>query len=174
MSEFNQPKQQVENQFNAENIHFNSSNFIIQIWDKLEPDLQDAIALAYNQAQREGGDTVRTKNLFAALARLRPEPITEFLDYFPAEAFPKPLSNDVSTERTLLSENPTLSGCVDTSLRNLSARVPENRKLSSADVLVDIAENGTGHTVARLRENGITKERINEVVGELGWNVIRR
>ncbi len=174
MSDTDQRKQQVETQFNAENIHFHSSNFIHQVWDKLEPDLQDAISLAYNQAQREGGDKIKTKYFFAALARLRPEPIVEFLNYVPAESFPKPTSLDISTEKTLLSENPSLSGCVDESLRSLSARVPNNRKLSSADVLVDIAEHGTGSSVARLRKNGITKEKVNEIVDKLGWDIIHR
>lgn len=174
MSDFDQRKQQVQNQFNAENIHFHSSNFVHQIWDKLEPDLQDALSLAYNQARRDGRDLIKTKYFFAALARLRPEPVDEFMKLVPEGAFPKPISQEISVERTLLSGNPALSGCVDDSLRHLVDRVPANRKLSSADVLVDLAEYGTGSSVAKLRQNGVTADRVGDIVNELGWDVIRR
>jgi len=175
MSDFDQRKQQVGNQFNAGNdIHIHSQNFIHQIWEKLDPDLQDALSLAYNQAQRDGRDLIKTKYFFAALVRLRPEPVDDFIKHVPAGAFPKPISQDVSIEQNILEGNPSFSGCVDDSLRNLTARVPSNRKLSSADVLVDIAEYGTGSSVAKLRQNGITKEKVNEIVGELGWDVVRR
>ena len=175
MSDYNQKEQQVGNQFNAGNdIHFHSQNFIHQIWEKLDPDLQDALALAYNQAQRDGQNLIKTKYFFAALARLRPEPVGEFLNRVPAGAFPKPTSQDIFIERNLLEGNPTFSGCVDDSLRYLTEKVPSNRKLSSADVMVDIAEYGTGSSVAKLRQNGVTKEKVNEIVNELGWDVVRR
>lgn len=150
------------------------SNYIHQVWDKLEPDLQDALALAYNQAQRDGGNEIKTRYFFAALARLRPASIAEFLNRIPAEAMPKPVNESVSTKKILLEENPLLSPCVDDSLRHLSPKVSSERKLSSADVLVDIAEHGTGNSVARFRRSGITSERVNEIVNELGWEVIRR
>lgn len=174
MSDYNQRKQQVQNQFNAENIHFHSSNLIHQIWDKLEPDLQDALSLAYNQALRDGLDLIKTKYFFAALARLRPEPVDDFIKNVPASAFPKPINQDITTERNLLKGNPSLSGCVDDSLRTLIVQLPKNRKLSSVDVLVDIAEYGTGSSVAKLRQNGITADRVNNIVDEFGWDVIRR
>jgi len=102
--------------------------------------------------------------------------VNEFLKYVPEGAFPKPISQDISIDdRNLLEGNPSFSGCVDDSLRNLAVKVPINRKLSSADVLVDIAEYGTGSSVAKLRQNGISKERVNEIVGELGWDdLVRR
>jgi len=174
MSDFDQRKQQIGNQFNAENIHFHSQSYIHQIWDKLDSDLQDAFSLAYNQAQRNGYDLIRTKDLFAALARIRPEPVDEFLKHIPEDAFPKPISQDISLERNLLEQNPSLSGCVDDSLRNLTGKIPSSRKLSSADVLVDIAEYGTGSSVTTLRQNGITKEKVNEIVTELGLDVVHR
>jgi hypothetical protein len=151
-----------------------SNNFLIQNWDKLDPDLQDAFTLAYNQAQRNGRDLIKTKDLFAAIKRLHLEPVDEFLQYVPEGAFPKPIGLDISIERNLLEGNPALSGCVDDSLRNLSVKIPGRRKLSSADILIDIAEYGTGSSVAKLRQNGITKEKVNEIVNELGLDVVRR
>lgn len=151
-----------------------SDNILLQIWDNLDPDLQDAFALAYNQAQRNGRNLIKTKDLFAAIKRLRPEPANEFLKYIPEGAFPKPIGQDISIERNLLEGNPALSGCVEDSLRNLSVKIPHNRKLSSTDVLIDIAEYGTGSSVAKLRQNGITKEKVNEIVNELRLDIVRR
>lgn len=44
MYEYDQRKQQVQNQFNAESIHLHSANYVDRIWDKVEPDLQDALS----------------------------------------------------------------------------------------------------------------------------------
>jgi hypothetical protein len=87
---------------------------------------------------------------------------------------PKPISEQVTTERVILSEPPELSACVGGSLKHLAPKATPQRKLSSADVFVDIAEYGTGNSVARFRSNGITPEKVNEIVEELDWDLIRR
>src|SRR5688572_22430092 len=62
-----------------------------KIWDFLEPEIQDALLLAYNQSKRENSASVSTKKVFAALCKLRPEPLTELLDLLPPAALPEPI-----------------------------------------------------------------------------------
>ncbi|MBE0681101.1 MAG: hypothetical protein IH589_04245 [Anaerolineales bacterium] len=174
MADYDQHKQKVNTQVNAENVHIHLSNLVHQVWDELEPDLQDAFSMAYNQARRDGVNVIKTRYLIAALAKLNTESISEFLKHVPVKALPKPINTGITTERTILDENPTLSGCVEDSLKHLSPKASNARKLSSADLLVDIARYGTGNSVARLRNNGITEERVNEIVSEMGLDLINR
>ena len=150
------------------------SQFLRSIWDRLEPNLQDALSMAYNQSRREGKAKIRTRYLFAAMARLSSEPLSQMLNRLPVEALPNLINKDVTTERTLLTEATELSACVEESLKELVPKSTEEHKISSADVFVDIAKNGTGNSVARLREHNITAERVDQLVSELGWNVTQR
>jgi len=150
------------------------SNFLYQVWDKLEPDLQDALSMAYNQARRDGMNTIKTRYFFAALARLQPEPLPEFLGHIPRSALPKPIDEQVTTEQLLLSEDVDLSDCVEDSLRHLAPKATQDRKLTAADVFVDIARYGTGDSIARFRSHGVTPEKVRKIVDELKWDVIER
>src|SRR5947209_9665037 len=46
----------------------NSDNLLHRLWGRLEPDLQEALSLAYNQAKREGKNRISTRTFFAAVA----------------------------------------------------------------------------------------------------------
>lgn len=150
------------------------SQFLQAIWDRLEPDLQDALSMAYNQSRREGKLKIRTHHLFAAMARLSPDPLPKMLNRLPVLAIPNPISENVTTEKFLLKEPVELSACVEESLRKLSPKSTKEQKISSTDVFVDIAKYGTGNSVARLREHGVTTEKIDQLVSEFGWNVMQR
>ena len=149
-------------------------NIVPQIWAKLEPDLQDALALAYNQSRRYGANIIRTRYLFAAIVRLRPKPLDELLDLLPASALPEPISKNITAERHLLREHPALSACVEHSLKHLSKRASPKKRISSTEVFVDIARHGTGNSVARLRTYGVSLGKINQIIEQLGWTVIDR
>lgn len=149
------------------------TRFVRMIWDKLEPDLQDALSITYNLSKREGKRKIRTRHLFAAIARLSPEPFPELVKRLPIEAL-GPIPEDVKPDRPLPEEPIELSACVKESLRTLSSKSTPERKISSTDVFVDIAKHGTGSSVARLREHGVTAEQIEHLVKELGLDVIER
>ncbi len=150
------------------------TNFLHQIWDNLDPELQDALSLAYNQSHRNGSNLIKTRTFFASLMRLRPGPLEEFIQQLPPDAFPKPISADITTEKLILQEDPQLSACIEDSLRNLTPKTTSERRLSSADMFVDLANHGTGNSVARLRTYGVTPDKVNAIVEQLGWNVIQR
>jgi len=149
-------------------------SFLDSIWELLEPELQDALSLALNQATREGKKTIRTRYFFAALARLRPEPLSELMQQIPEAALPKPVGENVQIERHILADEPHLSACIEDSLTHLSERASAYNRVSTTDMFVDIAKHGTGRSVARLRENGVSPQRVDEIVHGLGWVVIER
>lgn len=150
------------------------SNFLHQIWDRLDADLQDALAMAYNQARRDGTNKIRTRYFFAALARLQPKPLREFLIRIPQNALPSPLDEQVTTERLLLRENVDLSGCIEDSLRHLTPKATRSRKITVTDMFVDIARYGTGSSVEQFRLHGITPEKVSKIVEELNLEIIER
>lgn len=149
-------------------------NFLHSILDHVDPDLQDALAIAYVQSRREGSNVIRTRYLYSALVRLKPAPLNELFNRLPRDALPGPTSEDISAERHLLAENPQLSGCIEDSLVHLSKQVTHQKKISSADIFVDIAKYGTGESVKRLRIHGVSPDKITQIVEQLGWSIIER
>jgi hypothetical protein len=59
------------------------------------------------------------------------------------------------------------------SLTHFRAHGPLPRKISPADVFVDIAKHGHGASVSRLRQHGNGPDEIEERVEKLGLAVIR-
>ncbi|MGA2253314.1 MAG: serine/threonine-protein kinase [Thermoguttaceae bacterium] len=189
-----------------------SDNLLHQLWRNLEPDLQDALALAYNQAKREGKQRISTRTFFAAVARLRPEGISPLLDLLPKGSLPEPIEEAVSASRLfrqvkprlefgieatnpenrspavsfdphnpvsdmhaqILVEKPLLSNCIENAFNHLGQHAVQGRKLATEDVFVDVAKFGTGPSVARLRDYGVTPQIMDRLVAQLGWKVIQR
>jgi hypothetical protein len=113
--------------------------------------------------------------LFQALVRLRDDSVSVLIESLPAEALPDPIDAAVPREnRLLLEEKPLLSDCVADSLEHFQELRPLPRKISSADMFVDIAKHGHGESVSRLRHHGIGKQQIEERVQELGLLILQR
>ncbi len=151
-----------------------SINLLHQNWNNLDPNLQDAFALAYNETRRQGKVKIQTRTLFAALVKLSPEPLNDLLKLIPTDALPTPINENSADKEYILKEEPCFSGCVTESLDNLKNQTSTGKKFSPEDVFVDIARHGVGTSVRRLRKHKITQEKINELVTQLGWKVIDR
>jgi hypothetical protein len=151
-----------------------SDNPLHTIWDSLDPSLQDAFSLAYNKKRREGSTRISTRDFFQALACTHDEGLQRLLGAIPAEALPEPVAADVPVTRQVLEEAPLLSDCVAESLGQFRRQERLPRKLTPADVFVDIAKHGHGSSVRKLREHGIGPEEIEDRVRRLGLSVIRR
>lgn len=149
-------------------------NLLNQIWDKLDPDLQDALSLAWNQANRDGENRIKTRYFFSAIAKLAPEPLSQLIDILPKNTLPEPTNEKITYERSILRESPEFSGCVRDSLTHLSQKATEYNRVSSIDMFVDIAKYGTGGSVKRLRTHGVTPEKIDQIVKKLGWEIMER
>jgi hypothetical protein len=151
-----------------------SENLVHRLWGSMEPELQEALSVAYNQARREGKTRISTRTFFAAVARLKPRQLAPFLSRLPEGSLPAPVGEDVPRESRILQEEPQLSTCVENALSHLGPKADPRHKLSAAEVFVDVAKHGTGPSVAHLRERGITPEEIDRLAGELGWEVRER
>jgi hypothetical protein len=158
----------------ATDLPANAENFLHRHWSSFEPDLQEALSVAYNQAKREGKTRISTRTFFAATARLRPGQLAQFLDRLPETALPEPINEDIPRESSILEEDPQLSTCVENALSHLSKQADPHHKLSAAEVFVDVAKHGTGSSVTQLREQGISPEKIDQLVEELRWQVRER
>jgi hypothetical protein len=97
------------------------------------------------------------------------------IDSLPPGALPDPIDADVPKEnRLVLEETPLLSDCVADSLEHFKELQPLPRRISPADMFVDIARYGHGELVSRLRHHGIGKKQIEERVEELGLLILER
>jgi hypothetical protein len=169
-----QPPRKPESVSLAAELPAGSENLLHRLWTSFEPELQDALSVAYNQAKREGKNRISTRTFFAAIARLKPEQLAPFLDRLPEDALPEPVSEEVPRENNILREEPQLSPCVKNALTHLGKKANPHHKLSAAEVFVDVAKHGTGASVVQLREHGVTPEEIDRLVEELKWEVRER
>src|SRR5262249_53558183 len=134
-----------------------------------------AFSLAYNKKRRKGGNRISTKDFFQALARLGDGSLRRLIESLPEGALPEPVDPEVPKDRRLvLEESPLLSDCVEQSLELFRELEDLPRKISPADMFVDIAKHGHGASVARLREHGVGEREIEEQVRRLGLSVLRR
>jgi serine/threonine protein kinase len=152
-----------------------ADNLLHAMWDVLDASLQDAFALAYNKKRRQGGNRISTKDFFQALVRLKDDSVKELIDSLPAESLPGPIEATVpKNPGPVLEEAPLLSDCVANSLSHFQRLRSLPRKLSPADMFVDIARHGHGASVARLRQHGIGKKEIEDRVQSLGLAILER
>jgi serine/threonine protein kinase len=150
------------------------ANLLHLVWDQLDPSLQDAFLLAYNKKRREGSGRISTRDLFQALLRINDDSLRGLLDALPSGALPEAAAANVPIERHIMEDSPQLSDCVADSLRHFLRAQPLPRKLTSADVFVDLGKHGYGPSVAMLREHGVTAEELERQVRRIGLSVLRR
>jgi serine/threonine protein kinase len=154
-------------------------NLLHDVWDQLDPELQDAFSLAYNKKRRAGSTRISTRDLFAALARLGTGSLRQLFDELPPGALPEPVDEVVPIDHSLLHEQPLLSDCVQDSLTAFQTLATRRRgavplKIAPMDLFVDIAKNGHGPSVARLREHGIDGVAIDRMVDKLRLPLTQR
>jgi hypothetical protein len=151
-----------------------SDNPLHALWDCLDPNLQDAFSLAYNKKRREGSTRISTRDFFQALLRIQDGTLKTLLESLPQGALPEPVPANVPASPQLLEEDPLLSDCVAEALSQFKGMGPLPRKISPADVFVDVAKYGHGPSVARLRQHGVGPAEVEEKVQKLGLSVLRR
>jgi serine/threonine protein kinase len=151
-----------------------AANLLHMVWNQLDPSLQDAFLLAYNKKRRQGSDRISTRDLFQAVVRINDDSVRGLLEALPAGSLPEAVAADVPIERHVLDDQPLLSDCVADSLSHFLEVRPLPRKLTSADLFVDIGKHGHGRSVVQLREHGVTAEELERKVRRIGLSVLRR
>jgi hypothetical protein len=143
------------------------------VWPRMDPALQRAFDMAYNEKRALGDAGVATSDLFASMVRLQDPLMQPFLKAIPEEALPNPIEGPIMATEYIAQERPWLSHCVSSSIRRLAEKVPAGRTLTTADVFADIAKHGTGDSVQRLRDHGIWPQHIDQVISAQGLDVVR-
>jgi serine/threonine protein kinase len=151
-----------------------SENLLHGVWDRLDPELQDAFSLAYNKKRRAGSTRISTRDLFEALARLGTGPLKRVFQELPAGSLPEPAPRGIPIDRTVLKERPLLSDCVRQSLGEFRKLPLGSQKVRPVDLFVDVAKFGHGPSVVKLRQHGVDPDAVERIVNQLGLSVIRR
>lgn len=144
------------------------------MWDQLDPNLQDAFALAYNKKRRTGSTRISTRDLFQALVRVQDNELMRLLRSLPRDALPEAVDSSILPSRELLDEEPLLSSCVADSLNGFHKLQSLDKKLSPTDIFVDIAIHGHGPSVERLRQHGVSAVQIAQRARDLGIAPLER
>jgi Domain of unknown function (DUF4062) len=144
------------------------------LWDRMDPGLRTAFAVAYNENRMVGDGGVQTQDLFAALLRTQADQLAPLISEFPPGALPPPTGGPIVTTQYISSERPWLSHCVEDSIRRLSGALPEGRQLTALDIFTDIARYGTGRSVQLLREHNVGPDDIKAIVEKKGLSVVNR
>ncbi len=142
------------------------------LWPRMTPELQRAFSIAYNENRLAGDGGVKTEDLFSALLRVSSPSLQEVVEEIPQTALPEPTPGDLFEKPYILEEHPWLSGCVASSVKRLGKILPAGRQLTAVDVFADIAKNGTGKSVARLREHNIGAAEIDHILRDKGISVV--
>ena len=145
---------------------------LVDLWDRMTPDLQRAFNVAYNENRLAGDPGIQTRDLFAAMLRVNSPSLRQIVNEIPPAALPAPTSGTVIDTTYIVAERPWLSGCVASSVKRLSKALPHDRQLTSADVFADIAKNGSGKSVALLREHNIGPSEIDRILKLKGVQVV--
>ena len=144
------------------------------IWHMMTAGLQKSIVGAATWAVRDGKNYVSTRDIFASQNRIRPDSLDDLFTRFPDGSLPEPVSEDLVPQLDTITPDLRFSGCLQESLGELASDRNVGRSLSARDVFIDIAKHGSGQSVRRLRTHGVDAERIEEIVNQLGWKIIRR
>jgi hypothetical protein len=135
-----------------------------ELWKEMDPDLQSAFSIAYNENRRAGDGGIKTQDLFAALLRVMPKELHQIVTEIPKAALPEAVQGAVTDRNYIVQERPWLSHCISSSIHRLRHNLPSGRKLTAADIFADIAKHGTGQSVKLLREHKIGPAQIDAIL----------
>jgi hypothetical protein len=135
-----------------------------ELWSRLDHSTQRAINIAYNENRLAGDPGIQSRDLFSALLRIEDQPLSEITREIPRAALPEPTPGPVAEDTYILGERPWLSGCVAASIDRLVKSAPDGYKITPTDIFTDIARNGTGASVALLRQYDIGPADIDAIL----------
>ncbi len=144
------------------------------MWRQIDNDLRKIFIVAATLAEMEGKNYVSTTNFVKALMFLRPGKISDFFGRLPQGALPESIPDDVPLHVSALQSLGSFSPCINSALTNLTPKVSSDERLSSEDVFIDIARYATGKSTQRLRSHGVSKQDVEKIVKQLGWQLVER
>jgi len=145
--------------------------------DKIDGDLMEVFETAALIANVQGKDYISTTTFVQALLHCSPGKIPELFQKLPEGSLPKGPQLEALDETAgsdLLDGMESFSPCINSALNNLLLQPAAERPISSEDVFVDIARYSGGKSTMLLRSKGVTKEKVESMVTDLGWELIER
>jgi TIR domain len=144
------------------------------IWHHIDEDLRKIFVIAATLAKMESKNYVSTTNFVKALMFLKPGKISDFFSRLPEGALPDSVPNNIPMHVSTLQSLDSLSPCINSAMKNLTPKISNEEKLSSEDVYIDIARFATGKSTQRLRSHGVSKQDVEKIVQQLGWQLVER
>ncbi len=141
----------------------------------LTAELEEILALAEYQSRKDNRPVTSTRYFFSALNKIRPDllnPIIQILEE--KGALPNDIEDETLTIPRELSNSREFSNCVTSSLNELKEVTSEEYPIETEDLFIDVAKFGTGASVKRLREKGITREKVDEMAESNRLKIKRR
>ena len=152
----------------------NVNPLLASIWPHIDDDLRQIMVVAATLAQLENKNYVSTTNFVKALMVIKPGRISEFFNKLPDGALPDSVPADIPMQLSALISLDSFSPCINSAMSNLTPEVTADEQLSSEDIYIDIARHGTGKSTRLLRSRGISKSDVENIVGQLGWQLVER
>jgi hypothetical protein len=125
------------------------------LWDHMVPELRKAFNIAYNENRPSGRSGNSDPRPLCRHAESRRATMAPIVTEIPQKALPEPVAGQVNNEPYLIQERPWLSHCVASSISRLRRKLPPGRSVTATDIFADIAKNGSGQSVALLRQHNI-------------------
>lgn len=138
-------------------------------------ELEEVLALAEYQSRKDDRPVTSTRYFFSALTKLRPDllqPVIQKLEE--KDALPHDIEDETLSIPRELSNSREFSSCVASSLNELKEVTSKENPIDTEDLFIDVAKYGTGASVDRLREKGITKEKVDELANVHELEIKRR
>lgn len=154
---------------------FGQANPLLRsVWNNLDDELRKIMAVAATLAQIDNKDYIATTNFVKALMVIKPGRISEFFDALPPNALPEDVPSNISLRMDSLKQLDSFSPCISSAMSHLTPMISETGQLSSEDLYIDIARYGTGKSTRLLRNHGVSKEAVEQIVSQLGWQLVER
>eukprot|EP00977_Amphora_coffeiformis_P010412 scaffold2433_cov159-Amphora_coffeaeformis.AAC.9 len=142
----------------------------------IDEDLKQVFKTATALAESQGKDYDSTTAFFQALIYHAPGRIFVLFQLLPVGALPELVSLEGSPGMDESGLGPLeklkyFFPRINSTMTNLVPKIDPStseRKISSEDVFVDIARYSGGKSTQRLRSHGVTKEKVDSMVTDLG------
>ncbi len=107
------------------------------------------------------------------MRRVARKQLTPIVSEIPEGALPQAVEGVVAKQPYIIEERPWLSHCVASSIDRLRKVLLSGRRLTATDIFPDIAKNGSGQSVALLRQRNIGPIEIDNILKRKGLDVLR-
>ncbi len=142
------------------------------IWPHIDDELRQIMVVAATLAQVENKTYVSTTNFVKALMVLKPGRISEFFNRLPIGALPDSVPEDVPKHLEALASLESFSPCINSAMSHLTPLVAREDKARARTCISISPDTDEASQPVFLRSKGVSKEDVEYIVNQLGWNLV--